>query len=139
MKLVASLASIGVITMLARRGSSFGGASFGKRFVCRLQSSSSNEVEEVKTYVVEYKYVPNMLEKRTPYRAAHLEFAKPFVENKSMIAGGAFVPTVESGMLLFNCKRSVVEHFVKNDPYVVNGLVPEHKINEWAVAIGKVC
>ena len=70
----------------------------------RFQSGKAGEPEEVKTYVVEYKYVPNMLERRTPYRPAHLDFAKPFVENKTMIAGGAILPAVEFGMLVFNCR-----------------------------------
>ncbi len=32
--------------------------------------------------------------------------------------------------------RSVVEHFVRHDPYVTNGLVRSWKIRQWNVVIG---
>jgi hypothetical protein len=32
--------------------------------------------------------------------------------------------------------RSVVEHFVRHDPYVANGLVRSWKIRQWNVVIG---
>lgn len=94
--------------------------------------------EEVKTFALEYTYVDNMLEKRGPVRPAHLEFTKPFITNKTLIAGGAFVPEVDKGLLIFKCTKSEVESFAKNDPYVVNGLVPSYVIREWAVAVGHV-
>ena len=96
----------------------------------------SNKQEEIKTFALEYTYVSNMAEKRGPHRPAHLEFTKPFVENKKLIAGGAYVPEIEKGLLVFKCTKSEVEEFAKKDPYVVNGLVHSYIIREWAVAVG---
>ena len=102
--------------------------------VSKLFSSST----EAKTFVLEYTYVDNMAEKRVPVRPAHLEFTKSYVDNKSLIAGGALVPAMETGLLLFRGSKDMVETFAKNDPYVVNRVVTKYKISEWAIAVGGI-
>jgi uncharacterized protein YciI len=89
-------------------------------------------------FVLEYTYVPNMIEKRVPVRPAHLEFTKPHIESKKLLAGGALLPGMEGGMLLFRAPKEYVEDFAKNDPYVVEQLVTEYRIREWAIAVGGV-
>lgn len=92
-----------------------------------------------KKYVLEYKYVPNMLERRVPYREAHLKYAEAFVQRKVLLAGGAVLPEVHKGLLVFEAEgRDVVETFAKNDPYVVHGLVTHFDIGEWAIAVGEI-
>ena len=106
------------------------------RFLSVAKATEANE--EVKTYALEYTYVNGMAEKRTPHRPAHLEFTESFVDDNILIAGGAFVPGLEGGLLIFKCKKSIVEDYAKRDPYVLNGLVPEYKIREWLVVVGKI-
>ncbi len=56
-----------------------------------------------------------------------------------MIAGGAIVPAVDRGVLLFKAENAkVVEDFAVNDPYVKQGLVKNFTVKEWAVVVGKV-
>ena len=100
--------------------------------------ASSGAGGEKKTWALEYFYVQNMLEKRTSHRPAHLEYCEPFIQNKVLIAGGAILPEVERGLLVFHSEKGVVDKFAKNDPYVLNGLVPRYTIKEWAIAVGKI-
>jgi uncharacterized protein len=92
-----------------------------------------------KSFVLEYHFVDNMLERRTPHRAAHLKYAQDAVDNNILIAGGALVPDVKRGLLIFcAADPTMVDNFARNDPYVVEGLVTDYKISEWAIAVGKL-
>lgn len=93
----------------------------------------------LKAFLLEYMYVDNMLEKRAPHRAAHLDYANEFVEKNILIAGGAVQPAIDRGVLVFKAENAdVVEQFAKNDPYVIKGLVKNYTVKEWAVVVGKV-
>ena len=103
----------------------------------RFFSTTANGIK--KLYVLEYKYVENIVEKRAPIRGAHLEYANKFVNENILVAGGALVPTFAKGMLLFRTNDiEVVNNFAKNDPYVQKGLVTNFEVSEWSVAVGKV-
>lgn len=103
------------------------------------QLHSVRRMATSKKFVLEYYYVSNMLEKRVPHREAHLKYADSFVSKNILQAGGALLPEVAKGLLLFEASdREVVETFAKNDPYVTSGLVTKYHISEWAVAVGKV-
>lgn len=108
------------------------------RFISkRLFSSATNQIKE--NYILEYVYVPNMFERRAPFREAHLNYANEFVSKNILKAGGALLPEVKKGILLFTVSDpKVVEDFAKNDPYVKNGLVTEYSVAKWAVAVGSI-
>ena len=115
---------------------------FSKSAVSRLCNSCTQKVRlsssDAKTFALKYVYVANMAEKRIPVRPAHLEFTKSFVDDKILIAGGALVPEMEEGLLVFKGTRDQVEAFAKNDPYVKEGLIVKYHIHEWAIAVGGV-
>ena len=54
-----------------------------------------------------------------------------------LIAAGAFNPPT-GAMFLFSAEggKSAADNFVKQDPYVSAGLVTNHSIKEWTVAVG---
>jgi uncharacterized protein YciI len=79
-----------------------------------------------------------MAEKRVPVRPAHLKFTESYIADKTMIAGGAYLPEMEAGLLLFRGTREMVEKYAKHDPYVTEGLVTKYQIREWGIAVGKV-
>ena len=106
--------------------------------VMRTRCFSSNSTNAAKTYALKYTYVANMLEKRVPVRPAHLQFTKSFIDDKVLIAGGALLPEMEEGLLLFKGTRAQVEDFAKNDPYVTEGLITKYTIHEWAIAVGGI-
>jgi uncharacterized protein YciI len=50
--------------------------------------------------------------------------------------GGAFADPVDGAVLLFRVDdRSVVEAFVRRDPYVTNGVVTRWRIRPWTVVV----
>lgn len=92
----------------------------------------------VKKYLLEYQYVPNILELRTPYRAEHLANAEKLVNEGIIIAGGAYMPNVDGALFIFHSDYDTVEQFVQNDPYYRAGLIPKYTIREWNIVVGKL-
>lgn len=101
-------------------------------------SYSFQRLSMASTYLLEYKYVANIAEKRTPYREGHIKLANELVEKQQIIAGGAFTPNLEGALFIFKADKSVIEQFIDKDPYVAAGLVTEWNIKEWNVVVGSV-
>eukprot|EP00978_Attheya_sp_CCMP212_P047301 scaffold421301_cov52-Attheya_sp.AAC.11 len=91
-------------------------------------------------YLLKYEYIPDVLEKRGPYREGHLNLAKKLIEEGKCLSGG---PTGEPGVspptgaLFIFTEESAAEAFVAGDPYVSNGIVTGHTIEEWNVVVQK--
>lgn len=84
-----------------------------------------------------YEVIDDYVNRRAPFREEHLRIANEVVEKGQLMLGGAFDNPVDGAALVFNADdRSVVEDFVKSDPYVKNGLITDWKIREWTVVIG---
>ena len=78
-----------------------------------------------------------MIERRTPVRPLHLKHATPYVQRGQLLLGGACPPEVKDAVLVFRgLDRAGVEGFVREDPYVVKGLVEEWRVKEWTVVLG---
>ena len=91
-------------------------------------------------FLLLYTYSDEYLEKRGLYRKEHVDLTTPLVEQGSLILGGATDNPPDRAVLCFQCPdRSVVEDFVRNDPYVRNGLVLDHEIRDWKVLVGTAC
>jgi len=88
-------------------------------------------------FVLTYDYVPDVLEKRTPFRADHLALIKEFHAAGRILSAGAFDPPTEGALFVFKGDSAAdVEAFVKRDPYVKNGVVTGHRIRPWTVVVG---
>jgi uncharacterized protein YciI len=86
--------------------------------------------------VLLYETVEDLVEKRKPYREAHLAMARKAHAEGSLLMAGALMPP-NAALLLFRGEGpEVAEEFAKKDPYVVNGLVKSWRVLEWAVAVG---
>lgn len=84
-----------------------------------------------------YDYVENVLERRAPFRNAHLSLVKEYVERGAMILAGAYADPADGAALIFKVEdREEIEAFVGRDPYVANGLVRQWRIREWTVVAG---
>jgi uncharacterized protein YciI len=93
----------------------------------------------LKALILQYTYVANMLEKRSPYREGHLALLTKLVDSKTLIAAGAYTPSIDGGLFLFNYdKRKELDEFVKADPYVTAGLVSNVSVKEWSIAVGSI-
>lgn len=88
-------------------------------------------------YILFYDYTENILERRTPYRQAHLALAEDYVRRGELILGGAFADPADGAALVFKTDDpGRVEAFVEQDPYVANGLVTGWRIRQWTVVVG---
>lgn len=88
-------------------------------------------------YLLCYDYVENIVERRTPYREAHLALLRDYVDRGELLLGGAFSDPVDGAALAFKTEdRSRIEAFVSKDPYVINGLVTQWRIRPWTVVVG---
>ncbi|CAB9506070.1 YCII-related domain [Seminavis robusta] len=91
-------------------------------------------------YLLHYDYIPDVLEKRGPYREGHLDLAKKLIAEGTCLSGG---PTGEPGMevpsgaLFIFTDLEAAQLFVKEDPYTQNGIVTGHSIKEWNVVVQK--
>jgi uncharacterized protein YciI len=83
-------------------------------------------------YLLFYEFVPDYVARRAPFRSAHLLAAWKAQERGELVLAGAYAA------LLFRCEsKTVPEHFVASDPYVIGGLVTRWHIREWATVVGK--
>ena len=88
-------------------------------------------------YIFFYKTVENYIELRAPFRSEHLALAQRFNDKGSLYMAGAFADPADGAALVFKGDGpEVAEEFVKNDPYVQNGLITEWKIRKWTVVVG---
>lgn len=92
-----------------------------------------------KFFMLTYKYVPDVLTKRVPLRAEHLQLAQKYSSEGKILIGGAFADPVDSAAVIFKTdSRDDIEKFVQADPYVQKGIVTEWSIREWTVVVGSL-
>jgi uncharacterized protein len=99
--------------------------------------SLNSQLMNNKYYILFYKTIDDYVERRKPYREAHLESAQNAFKKGTLILGGAYSDPADGAVLIFKgADQSVAEEFAKNDPYVKNGLVVEWHVRSWTVVIG---
>lgn len=93
----------------------------------------------MKHFLLFYDYVPDYLERRTPYRKDHFAAAAAAVARGELFLAGACTDEgAPMGVLVFQvADRAVVENFAKNDPYTLNGVTTGWRIREWTTVLGK--
>jgi uncharacterized protein YciI len=90
-----------------------------------------------KLYIVQYDYVENVMEKRAPFREAHLAHLGKQVERGNMILGGTVNQPPTGALLIFrNLKIDDIEQVIHEDPYVINGIVTKYTINPYIAVAG---
>lgn len=88
-------------------------------------------------WVLLYDYVDDILDRRAPFRDAHLALAGEAHATGALLLAGALAEPVDGALFVFHGDdRSVVEAFVRADPYVEEGLVTAWRIRPWTVVIG---
>lgn len=87
-------------------------------------------------FALSYEYVPDVIERRKPYREAHLAIARDHHQGGRLVMAGAFDPP-EGALFVFRADSAAeVEAFARNDPYVRNGIVTAWKVRAWTVVVG---
>ena len=82
-------------------------------------------------------YVADVLERRGPFRPAHIAAAQSEVDGGRLLMAGAFTDEPAGAAFVFTPRatREDVARFVAADPYVLNGLVMSHRVQEWALPV----
>jgi uncharacterized protein len=89
-------------------------------------------------YLLFYEVSDDYVEKRAPFRAEHLKYARAAEVRGELVLGGAFANPVDGALLVFQgSSPSVAEEFAANDPYVLHGLVKGWRVREWTTVVGR--
>jgi uncharacterized protein YciI len=84
-----------------------------------------------------YDVADDYVARRAPYREEHLRLAREAHRRGELVLAGALSDPADRALLIFRAPDcSVVEEFVRNDPYVLRGLVTRWEVRSWAVVIG---
>ena len=88
-------------------------------------------------YLLLYDVVDDFIERRAPFRDAHLKLVRDAHERGELLMAGAFADPVDGAALVFSAgDRSVAERFAQEDPYVKEGLVTVWRVRQWNVVVG---
>lgn len=88
-------------------------------------------------YLLFYDVVDGYVERRRPWRAAHLAYAQPYAARGELLLGGALDQPVDGAVLLFQADApDLVEDFARSDPYVRQGLVVRWRVRPWLTVAG---
>jgi hypothetical protein len=80
--------------------------------------------------------VENVVERRAPYREAHLAYLRGLKAEGRVVLGGAFADPVDTALIIYRgASKADVEKMIENDPYMKNGIWPKVSIREWSVAV----
>ncbi len=85
-------------------------------------------------YVLYYQSSPDVLEKAPLHAAAHRARWQEFASEGTLLMVGPFANPQEGAMGIFTT-REAAERFAKDDPFVVNGVVSNWVVREWAEAL----
>lgn len=93
--------------------------------------------EGQQTYVVSYGYVPDMEQRRTPHREAHLKFLRAAGERGELLLAGALTDPVDGGLLVVVAESAgAARAWVDGDPYAAAGLVRSVTIRPITLVVG---
>jgi uncharacterized protein len=85
----------------------------------------------VETHILFYEYVEDILERRGPFREAHLERIRAAREREEVTLAGALGDPPHGAAIVFQVPREWIEAFAREDPYVQAGLVADWRIEPW--------
>lgn len=83
-----------------------------------------------------YDYVPDILQRRDPYREDHLEHARAAKRRGDLVNVGAVGSPPSGAVLVFNDGDPAdVESYAAADAYVRAGLVTRRRVEPWTVVV----
>jgi uncharacterized protein YciI len=89
-------------------------------------------------FVLRYdSVVDDYVNRRTPFRPAHLQLVRDGYERGEIVMAGAVGDPPDGAILVFASDTpETAERFVKSDPYVQNGLILKWRVQPWTVVAG---
>jgi uncharacterized protein len=83
-------------------------------------------------YLLVYEYVEDILERRVPHRDAHLAAIHAGKEDGRILMAGPLGDPPHGGAIVF-ADPDAAEAFASADPYVINGLVTDRRVELWTL------
>ena len=81
-----------------------------------------------------YVYVPDVLERRAPYRERHLELIRSWKDDGRLLMAGPLGNPPTGAAFVFKVDDLAdLEEFVASDPYVEAGIVTSHSVAPWTL------
>ena len=91
----------------------------------------------MKHFALLYDVVSNFVERRMPFREAHLQRVRDANASGILLLAGALGDPPDGALLVFRADSpAVAEDFARADPYVTEGLVTGWRVRPWTVVIG---
>jgi uncharacterized protein YciI len=88
-------------------------------------------------YALFYHVVQGFVERRLPFREAHLAHARHAAERGELALGGALAEPADTALIVFRGDSpDAARAFAEKDPYVRNGLVQRWEVRPWNVVVG---
>ena len=88
-------------------------------------------------WILFYDYVPNIVERRAPFRDEHLKLAREAAQRGELVLGGALGDPPDAAALVWRTADTApIERFIAADPYVRERLVTAHQIRPYAAVVG---
>jgi uncharacterized protein len=86
-------------------------------------------------HLLHYDYVEDVLDRRGPYREAHLEHIGAWKERGLLRLAGAAGDPPRGALFVFSADAELrdIETFASDDPYVHAGLVTGRRVEPWLV------
>ena len=88
-------------------------------------------------FALQYDVVEDFVNKRTPYRPAHLKEVREANGRGDLVMAGALADPAGALLIFRGADKTVAENFAKNDPYVNEGLVKTWTVRQWTVVVGQ--
>lgn len=89
-------------------------------------------------FLLFYEVSDDYVERRAPFRDAHLQKGWEAVRRGELLLGGALADPVDFAVLLFQGDSAeVAEKFARADPYVLNGAVKRWYVRPWTTVVGR--
>ena len=84
-------------------------------------------------HILFYDYVPDVLERRAPYREGHLGLITRWHEEGRIVMAGGIGDPVHAGMIVLRADdpQAAAEAFVAEDPYQPAGLVTSWRVESF--------
>jgi uncharacterized protein len=86
----------------------------------------------VETHILFYDYVDDLLERRAPFREAHLEAIRGGRERGQITLAGAIGDPPHGGVIVFQgVSPQEIDAYARRDPYMEAGLIRDYRIERW--------
>jgi uncharacterized protein YciI len=85
-------------------------------------------------FLLLYDYPDDVVERRAPYRAEHLELVRQCKHDGRLLLAGAIGDPISGGALAFRVDEETdIDEFMNADPYVREGVITGHRVEPWHV------